>query len=97
MSERLDAHHVPNDRLSWDTRPEGALIRESIIARGMMRCWHEKLHRETSPVPVPLFMSLQYVARRFQPKGTVFDRIDQLTELLDKARDRSKPALHGRS
>lgn len=85
MSERRDAHHPCYDRIAWEARPEGQSIREAIIARDMLRGWHERCHRETSPVPVPLFLSLQYIARRFQPRGDVFDRIDQLTELLDGA------------
>ena len=86
MTER-DAHHLCSDRVAWEARPEGQSIRDKIIARDLRRGYHERLHKETSPVPVPFYQSLQYIARRFQPRGDVFDRIDQLTELLDKAND----------
>lgn len=92
MIERND-HHILSDRVSWEARPEAQKLRESIIARDLLRGYHDRLHRETSPVPVPLYPSLQYIARRFRPKGDVFDRINQLTELLDQASDvrRVKP------
>lgn len=84
MIER-DNHHVPNDRLSWEVRPEGLFIRENTVAHNMARTAHILCHQETSPVPVPLFHSLQWVSRRYQPSGDIFHRIDDLSLLLERA------------
>lgn len=86
-SEFRDDHHVFNRKVEWAASLEGSTLREAVVARDMLRSYHERLHKETSPVPVPLFHSLQFVACRFKPRGDVFDRIEQVQELLDKAND----------
>ena len=80
-----DAHHLCHDRASWEARPEGYSIREKLIARRMDRAVHEECHRETGPVPVPLFHSLQWVANRFTDQLDPLIGIDTLCSLLESA------------
>lgn len=82
---RRDAHHLCHDRLAWEQRPESLSIRDKLIAHDMDREIHQLVHNNTSPVPVPLFHSLQWVANRFTQHHDVFDGIDSLCGLLEAA------------
>lgn len=84
MIER-DDHHLLHDRVAWESRPESLSIRNNLIARNMARVAHDQLHRETTPVPVPLIHSLQWVSRRFHDKTDIFKGIDDMSFLLEAA------------
>lgn len=84
MIER-DAHHLLHRRAEWEATPEGLHLREAIVARDMLRGAHQRLHNTTSPVPVPLYHSLQWISNRFQPNGDVFRRIDDFSLLAESA------------
>jgi len=84
MIER-DDHHLFHDRVSWESRPESLSMRERLIARNMARVAHDQLHRETSPVPVPLVHSLQWVSRRFHDPSDPFKGIEDVSFLLEAA------------
>lgn len=79
---RRDAHHLCFDRQTWEARPEGYEVRSKLIAHGLCRTAHNLIHLEQSAVPVPLYPSLQYLARRLRGRGDIFDTIDEMTELL---------------
>lgn len=84
MVER-DAHHLFHRRAEWEATPEALHLRESIVARDMLRGYHQRLHNETAPVPVPLYHSLQWISHHFQPHGDVFQRVDDVSFLLEQA------------
>lgn len=87
MSER-DLHHPLHDRKAWEARVDGQILRRKLLAPRMARTAHNLLHANTSPVPVPLYPTLNWLSFRFDPTGDVFTDIDGFTSLLDRANER---------
>lgn len=88
MTPKRDDHHICHDRVSWEARPEAKRIRDAVIARNMSRTVHNLLHKDTSPVPVPLYPTMQWVSYSFHEKDDVLDNVNQFIDLLDRANDR---------
>lgn len=87
---RRDVHHLAHDRLSWESRPEGAYVRGVLLAKDMARSAHNLLHAETGAVPVPLYHSLQFVANRLLPTSNIYTDVDEYCRLLEQANKRAK-------
>lgn len=69
MAKRED-HHLLHDRVSWESRDTGKLIRRN---RGLIVPLesdnHAELHRQTPVVPLLGYHALYRVARDFQAHG----------------------------
>ena len=90
--KQRDNHHTAFNSREWSLRPQGKAIREnpSMIARQLARETHELLHAMNSPVPVPDYNTLQYVASRLPSGLEVIQGIDTYSKLVQESIRRPK-------
>lgn len=87
-----DEHHLANYKQEWELRPESLYVRRHMGMIALMwREGHEDLHRNTAPVPVPAYYTLQRAVRLWEPvKGDVVASVDSLSVAIDKAASHPK-------
>ena len=86
MKVARDDHHLFHERVRWEQYEAGKAIRESTIARGLVRSAHELLHAETSAVPVPNYHSLLRIAGQMESYyQNPLEGIDDYTRAVDMA------------
>lgn len=87
MRHTTDKHHILNNRIEWECRPEAKALRQtpSLVPR-IDRDVHEYLHRETPGVPLLGYHALIRVRRDFEPApGDTLESLHRLMASIDKA------------
>lgn len=84
---RREEHHILHDRMSWESRETGKLIRRK---RGLIapleHDLHAELHRDTPIVPLLGYHALYRIARDFQPQGLDYlANMDMLQQAITEA------------
>jgi hypothetical protein len=82
----IHGHHIVHPAKEWTLRPEAQRIREtkSLIPRLDPEV-HNRLHRNSSPIPVLGYHALQIVQREFEPTEFVLETVDALEYAIEQA------------
>ena len=83
---RSDNHHIVHNRLEWEERPEGMLIRQtpSLIVH-IPRDEHNWIHDNSPAIPTLSVHVLQRAARFFNPSGNTLTDVSRLQSSIERA------------
>ena len=91
MEQRINRHHILNDRPTWNARYESKILRQtkSLIPYIDIEL-HRSLHKELPIVPLLGYHALQRVLYTFEPTCSTTQSIDNLLFSIEEAINHSK-------